>query len=121
MLNQHRVVVCPSVIEADYNGVRERDGERAPYYHLFYQMTRMVRAKGGLAQGGRIDALAGDVAFWTRHLARDTDKAVLDHKEAMFNKELEKFMRRTLGNKRQPQRRWASTTLARSTHRRGVN
>ena len=49
MLNQHRVVVCPSVIEADYNGVRERDGERAPYYHLFYQMTRMVRAKGALA------------------------------------------------------------------------
>jgi len=75
------------VIEADYNGARERDGERAPYYRLFYQMTRMARAKGALAQDDRIDALAGAVAFWTRHLARDTNKAVLDHKEAMFNKE----------------------------------
>ena len=118
MLNQHRLAVCPSVI-ADYNGVRERDGERAPYYGLFYQMTRMVQAKGGLARDDRIDALAGAVASWTRHLARDTDKAVLDHKEAMFNKELE--VRHTLGNKHQPQRRWASTTLARTTHRRGVS
>ena len=109
------------MIDADYNRVRERDGERAPYYRLFYQMTRMVQAKGGLARDDRIDALAGAVASWTRHLARDTDKAVIDHKAAMFNKELEKFMRHTLGNKRQPQRRWASTTLARTTHRRGVN
>jgi hypothetical protein len=46
------------VIEADYNGVRERDGERAPYHQLFYQMIRMVRAKGALAQDDRIDALA---------------------------------------------------------------
>jgi hypothetical protein len=109
------------VIEADYNGVRERDGERAPYYHPFYHMTRMVRAKGALARDDRIDALAGAVAFWTRHLARDTDKAVLDHKEAMFNEEPEKFLCHTLGNKYQPQRRWASSTLARTTHRRGVN
>jgi len=104
---------------ADYNGVRERDGERAPYYGLFYQMTRMVRAKGALAQDDRIELSLARPLFWTRHLARDTDKAVLDHKEAMFNKELE--VRHTLGNKHQPQRRWASTTLARTTHRRGVS
>ena len=64
------------MIEADYNGVRERDGERALNYHL-----------------------------------------VRDHKEAMFQKELEKFTRHTLGNKHPPQRRWASTQ-ARNAHRR---
>jgi len=99
VLNQHGLVVCHSVTEVDYNGVRERDGERPPCYRLFYQMTRMVRAKGALAQDDRIDALAGAAAFWTRHLARDTDKVVLDHKKAMFLQELEKFMRHALGNK----------------------
>ena len=117
VLNQHGLVVFPSAIEADYNGVRERDGERAPCYHLFYQLTRMVRARGARAQDDRIDALAGGVAFWTRHLARDTDKVVLDHNDAMFNKELEKFMRQVLDNKDPPKRRWASIQ-ARNAHRR---
>jgi hypothetical protein len=54
-------------------------------------MTRMVRARGALAQDDRLDAPAGAVAYLTRHLARDTDKTVLNNKEAMLDKELEKF------------------------------
>jgi hypothetical protein len=38
-------------------------------------------------------------------------QAVLDHNEATFNMELEKFMRHTLGNKHQPQRRWGQRPL----------
>lgn len=82
VLNQHRLVVCPSVIEHDFNSVIDRDGDKAPNYRLFFQLSRMVRAKGALAFNDRLDALAGVVAYWTAHISRDTDKAVLDHKEA---------------------------------------
>lgn len=96
VLNQHRLVVCPSVIEADFNSAAKYDGERAPYYRLFYQMTRMVREKGALSQDDRLDALAGAVAYWTRHLARDTEKAALEHKENELDAQLEKFMTNTI-------------------------
>src|SRR5690606_13639567 len=92
VMNQHRLVVCPSVIQADYESTLNRDGERAPYYRLMYQISRMVRAKGALSQDDRIDALAIGVAYWMAHLARDTNKAVVEHYEKQFNQELEKFM-----------------------------
>src|SRR5262252_6239974 len=105
VLNQHRLVVCPSVIEADYNGLGERDGERAPYYRLFYQMSRSVRAKGVLGRDDRIDALARAVAFWTRHLSQDTNKLCSTTRRRSSPRRLEKFMRHALGNKHRPQRR----------------
>jgi hypothetical protein len=122
VLNQHRLVVCPSVIESDYNsvvGVQGYPQERAAYYRLFYQLARMVRAKGALAQDDRLDALAGAVSYWTKHLARDTERAALDHKESIFMQELEKFMDGCtfLDEGAVPQRRMAST-LGRRTQRR---
>ena len=118
VLNQHRLVVCPSVIEADYESVKNRDGERAPLYRLFYQMARMVRAKGALAQDDRIDALAGAVAYWMKVLSKDTEKAALEHKDALLDAELEKFVAHCIGNKGGDvnPRKWASRTLARATH-----
>jgi hypothetical protein len=111
VLNQHRLVVCPSVIQADYESVKKMEAtERAPYYRLFYQLSRMVRAKGALSQDDRIDALAGAVSYWVAHLSRDTELAALEHKENVFNAELEKFVQGALGFKGGgPQRKLAST------------
>jgi hypothetical protein len=92
VMNQHKLVVCPGVIQADYESVLKYDGERAPYYRLFYQMARMVRAKGALSQDDRIDALAGAVSHFTRQLARDSEKAAIQHKEDQLDRELERFM-----------------------------
>jgi hypothetical protein len=120
VLNQHRLVVCPSVIESDYDSVKNRDGERAPYYRLFFQLARMVRAKGALAQDDRIDALAGAVAHWVRHLARDTDKAALDYKDGLLDKELERFMAHALGGNASPGRRWASSAARKAGGVKGI-
>lgn len=112
VLNQHRLVVCPSVIEADFNSVKSRDGERVPFYRLFFQMTRMVREKGALAQDDRLDALAGAVAYWTKHLSRDTHKAALEYREAQFEAQLEKFLNgMVLGGEPRQSATFASSTL----------
>ena len=47
--NQHRLIVCPSVIEQDIYLTKLLGGERGPSYRLFYQTTRMVCAKSTLA------------------------------------------------------------------------
>jgi hypothetical protein len=92
VLNQHKLVVCPSVIKDDYESVMAYEGERGPYYRLFYQMARMVRAKGALAQDDRLDSLAGAVNYFLNHLARDSEHARLQRLEDAFNDELEKFV-----------------------------
>jgi hypothetical protein len=108
VMNQHRLIVDPAVIQADYESTKKYDGDRSPEYRLFYQLPRMVKQKGALRHDDRLDALAMAVAYWTRHMARDTDKAVTDHHEAALNAELEKFMKGALGGQAQPERRWAS-------------
>ena len=110
VLNQHRLVVCPSVILQDYESAKAIPStERAPFYRLFYQMSRMVRAKGALAQDDRIDALAGAVSYWVAHLSRDTELAALEHKDSILNQELEKFVQGALGFRGQGDRPLASS------------
>jgi hypothetical protein len=117
VLNQHRLIVCPSVIQQDYESTLSRDGERAIEYRLMYQLTRMTSQKGALRHDDRLDALAGGVAYWTTHLARDTDKAVIDHKEALLDADLEKFMEGVLGRDHVPARQMASRNGRRAQRR----
>jgi hypothetical protein len=112
ILAQHRLVVCPSVIEADYTSVLNRDGERVPYYRLFYQLSHMVRERGALAQDDRLDALAGAVAYFTEQVSRDTEAAAIQHKEDLLEAELEKFVEGVLfGRDGGRSRQMASSTL----------
>ena len=112
VLNQHRLIVCPSVIEQDFDSTKLIDGERGPLYRLFYQMTRMVRAKGALAQDDRLDALAGAVSYFVEHMARDTHMAALDHKAREFDKELEKFVKHASAQHgSEPPRRFSSAIM----------
>jgi hypothetical protein len=98
VLNQHRLVVCPSVIRNDYETASlEKYGDKAVQYRLFYQMTRLTRDKGSLAQDDRLDAVAGAVAYWADIMARDADQAVMQYKEDQLDKELEKFMTHVSG------------------------
>jgi hypothetical protein len=117
VMNQHRLIVCPSVIKADFDSTLNREGERSGLYRLFYQMSRMVRQRGALAQDDRLDALAMAVAYWMRQAARDTEKAAIAHHEAKLDAELEKFMEGVLGRDMAGDAAYAtaaSTTLKRS-------
>lgn len=90
VLNQHRLVVDHKVIKLD-----AESGE--PKYQLFYQLTRLTRERGALAQDDRLDALAMAVGYWVEAMARDTDKAADEHKAALFDLELQKFKDNVLG------------------------
>lgn len=115
IMNQHRLVVCPSVIAKDYRSTEGYSSEDQQGYRLFYQLTRITRDRGALKHDDRLDALAGAVAHWTEYMNRDIEKAHLAHKEALIDAELEKFMSQVIGADRfnpNPGGRFASSIMA---------
>jgi hypothetical protein len=92
VMNQHRLIIDQRVIEKDYRSTSHLPSEQALRYQLFYQMSRITKDRGALAQDDRLDALAIAVGFWTESMGRDVDRAVMEQREAQFDKDLEQFM-----------------------------
>ena len=101
VLNSHRLVVNAKLIQRDYDSTREYPMERREKYQLFYQLGRITRDKGALAQDDRLDALAIAVAYFAAVMAADTKRAVEASRQEAMRKELRKFMERVTG--RRPQ------------------
>lgn len=91
VMNQHRLVVDERLVKKDY------ESAPTPHYSLFYQMTRLTADRGSLAHDDRLDALAGAVSYWVEQMAQDADTKAEEHRDKMFNMELEKFQRNALG------------------------
>lgn len=97
VMNQHRLIVDRRLIEQDYKSTQHLPSEQALKYQLFYQMSRITRERGALAQDDRLDALAIAVGYWVEAMARDVDKAMSDAKERHLKEALENFMDHVLG------------------------
>lgn len=104
VLNQHRLIVDPKVIERDYDTsvgyAGEVGGEQAEKYSLFYQMSRLTRDRGSLLHDDRLDALSIVIHYWIESLARDVEGAAESHRESLLMEELEKFMEGAIGSRR---------------------
>lgn len=96
VMNQHRLVVDPKVIERDWQSVQNYSQEKAPKYTLAYQLTRITKDRGALAHDDRLDALSMAVAYWVEQMAADADKAIVDRKEELLMETLERFATNTL-------------------------
>lgn len=96
IMNQHRLVIDPNVIEKDWKSVQHYPPEKAPRYTLVHQMTRMSRERGAVAHDDRLDALAMAVGYWVEQMAADADRAISERKEDIFMKELDKFVNNSL-------------------------
>lgn len=96
VMNQHRLVVDPKVIERDWQSVQNYSQEKAPKYTLAYQMTRITKDRGALAHDDRLDALSMAISYWVEQMASDADKAIYDRKEELLMETLEKFSTNTL-------------------------
>jgi hypothetical protein len=80
VLNQHRLVVDPRVIEWDFNSNPEMPAEERMQYMLFFQMSRICREKGALKRDDRLDALALGVSWFTDALAISAQEAIIQEK-----------------------------------------
>ena len=92
VMNQHKLVIDPKVIQKDYDSVQHHPPEKAQRYMLTYQMTRVTKTRGALAHDDRLDALAMGVAYWVEQMAADVDMEMQQRKEEALMKELDKFV-----------------------------
>ncbi len=99
VLNQHRLIVDRRLIEQDYQSTQHMPSEQSLRYQLFYQMTRITKERGALAEYDRLDVLAMAVAYWVEQMARDVDQAIADEKERRLTKALNDFASHVLGHK----------------------
>ena len=92
VMNQHKLVIDPKVIQKDYDSVQHHPPEKAQRYMLTYQMTRVTKTRGALAHDDRLDALAMGVAYWVEQMAADVDMEMQQRKEEALMNELDKFV-----------------------------
>ena len=92
VLNQHRLVVDKSVIEWDYKSNPEAAPEERLVYMLFYQMSRMCRAKFAIKHDDRIDCLAQGVKYYTDALSISANQEIINRKRDEWNSMLEEFI-----------------------------
>ena len=92
VMNQHRLVIDPKVIQKDYESVQDMPPEKGIKYMLTYQMTRITKTRGALAHDDRLDVLAMAVQYWVDQMASDADVQIASRKEELLDTELDKFM-----------------------------
>lgn len=103
VMNQHKLIVDPRVIEEDYKS-RDLSNAANIHYQLFHQMTRITREKGALAHDDRLEALAMGVSYWVEKLAMDEEANILQHNDDKLQAELDKFLESAMGRKPKPLR-----------------
>lgn len=97
VIQQHRLVVDKGLIQRDFDSTKSLPAEKQNIYRLMFQLTRITRDRGSLRKDDRIDALALAVHYWTKAMARDTEKEAEASREAALMAELEKHMAHLLG------------------------
>ena len=92
VMNQHRLVIDPKVIQRDYDSVQKYPIEKQNQYMLMHQLTRVTRERGSLAHDDRLDALAMGVAYWVEQMAADVDLQMRERRDELMKDELDKFI-----------------------------
>ena len=96
VMNQHRLVISPEVIQQDYDDVMSKyTSDKAPTYSLIYQMTRLSKERGSLKHDDRIEVLAMGVRRFIDLLNVDQDNAAARKKENELDEMLQQFIQDT--------------------------
>tara|TARA_R110000796_G_scaffold190528_2_gene307277 strand:- start:531 stop:1724 length:1194 start_codon:yes stop_codon:yes gene_type:complete len=91
VMNQHKLIFDPKVIQDDFDSVQHHPPEKAQRYMLTYQMTRVTKNRGALAHDDRLDALAMGVAYWVEQMAADVDEEMKERQHHMLMDQLNSF------------------------------
>jgi hypothetical protein len=92
VLNQHRLVIDPSIITWDYKSNPEVAPELRLQYMLFYQMSRMCREKGAVKHDDRLDALAQGVKWYTDALSLSANRQIAIRKAEEWSDHMDAWL-----------------------------
>jgi hypothetical protein len=97
LLNQHRIIISPEVIEKDYSSTKHLPPEKAPQYRLFHQLTRITTSRGALAHDDRLEVLSMAAHYWVEAVGQDVDERMEEDKAERLQIELDRFMEHAIG------------------------
>ncbi|MEL6509053.1 MAG: phage terminase large subunit [Pseudomonadota bacterium] len=89
VMNQHRLIFCPTVIEQDQKSTSEYPPEQRAKRQLMYQLSHITKMKGALAHDDRVDALSMAVAYWVEQMGQDEEEKMEQRNEHILRLELE--------------------------------
>jgi len=81
LMNQHRLVVDPKVIEWDYRSNPDDAPELRLQYMLAYQMSRVCREKGAIKHDDRLDALALGCKYFLDAVALSAQQEIVERRK----------------------------------------
>jgi len=82
IMGRGSLVICESVINDDWPSTERHPADKRQSFSLMFQLSKITRDPGCLAHDDRLDALAGSVAFWNKHLNQDSSKKEAEAKAA---------------------------------------
>lgn len=85
IMMQHRLVVNKSIFTQD----EDKKGD----YKFTYQLTHITYISGSLKHDDLVDVLEMGVKYWQETMARDQNKEIKRHREALLDKELAEHMK----------------------------
>ena len=91
-----KLVMHESIVTEDWQRCLRYPTQERGVYSLFWQMSRITRARDAITHDDRLDALAGSCRHWIELLQVDDEKA----KAAAKNEQYKKMMQNPLGNGR---------------------
>lgn len=91
VMNQHRLIVDPSVIIEDYQSTLSYPLEKQNDYRLFYQMTRLTRERDCLRHDDRLDALSMAVQYHVKAAGLDVETQASRKKQAQLDELLRRL------------------------------
>lgn len=97
LMNQHKIVISPDLIDKDYSSTRHLPPEKAPQYRLFHQLTRVTTARGALAHDDRLEVLSMAANYWVESVGQDVDRRMEEDKNMKLQEELDTFMENAIG------------------------
>ena len=106
VLNRHRLVVDPKVINNDIETTRDYPEETRIRYQLFWQLSRITKDRGAVPHDDRLDALAGAVAYWVEQMSQDEDKRIGQRKAKLRDDQIRRFLQHAIGGPKVQNRSW---------------
>jgi hypothetical protein len=97
VLNRHRLILDPKVIQRDYESAQVYPAEQRRTYMLAYQLSRITRDRGSLPHDDRVEALSGSVAYWAEQMATNEDSRMEERKSELLEADLERFLEHAVG------------------------
>ena len=92
VMNQHKLVVSPTLINHDYESTHSLPPEKQNQYRLFHQMTRLSRDRGSLVHDDRLDVLSMAVGYWVMAAGLSAEEQMKQRRDEQLDEELDKII-----------------------------